>query len=293
MQTQQGGVIPEDEIDIGSLGRRITAFFNYLFFLLSSNIKTTLLFVLLGIGMAIATKFLVPKTYKASFIIRPNDRTERFHLKIIGDIQSLLKQGDFQTVASELKIDSPTARSLVKLETFNAKVKSSPDSVNFSEITIHSTDKSSFSKIQNSIINYLENNPYFAKIRTLQKNQIDLSIVQVESDLLRLDSLKKLQLGSYEREKTMPQNAFILNELVNPTAAYAMGIDRTNKKIQLMAQQAFLENFQIIKSCVTPSRHYSPPRILFMCLAFVPLCLLLCLIFLHLKTRKIDKGKPV
>jgi hypothetical protein len=280
MQEEHAGKIPDDEIDLTAIGKKIYALVTYPFVLLAANIKTTLVFLLAAVLLAFFLKYNIPKTYYSSFIIRPIDKYEKLHLKVLGDIQTLLKKRDYATIAGELNISPSVAAAIADLRTNNSTYKPSSDSINYTEVTIGTTDYNQFIPIQNSLVNYLERNPYFAKLKNLQIKQIAMSLEQVNKDLPQLDSLKKLQLTNYGRQQASTQNPILLNDLINPTAVYAMSIERQNKKSNLLAQEAFEDNFQVIKNCVVVKHHDWPPRVLVLCLYLVPLFLLLCLIFL-------------
>jgi hypothetical protein len=277
--------IPEDEIDLGAFGRKASRLAFYPFRLFARNIITTCVFIVAAVLLAITFKFILPKTYSSSFIIRPSDKTEKFHLKILGDLQFLLKNQDHHTVSSLLGVEEKVTRSLLKLDLNNPFVRNRSDSVNYTEVTITTNDNRNFLPLQRSIIAYLENTPYFRKIHDLQRKQVSTESMQVDRDLSQLDSLKKLQLAGYHRAGIERTGTLLLQDAVNPVSIYSMGVDRLNKKTALMAQEVFLDNFQVVKSCVPVQRHTSPPRILVMCLYLVPLFLFLCFIFLAVRER--------
>jgi hypothetical protein len=290
MQPTSKNKIPDDEIDIGSITQKISRTISYVADLYIKNIFITLLFVFIAVVFSVTIKYSATKTYKSSFIIRPNDKTEKFHLKIIGDIQTLLKFGDFGGIARELKIDSLIAKSIKEIETVNPYVKNRTDSINSTEVTIEIRDYNNLLPVQNAILNYLEGNPYFHKIKELQKKQNELNMTYVNKDIQQLDSLKALQLNNYRTQRS-GTNSLLLNELINPTASYTVQAERITKKANLIAQLVFIDNFQLIKSCVPVKEPFWPPRILLICTIMVPLFLLLCFLFLHFKNR--PKKLPV
>jgi hypothetical protein len=277
--------IPDDEIDFGLAGRKVKTFVNYPVRLLLTNIKITLAFIFAALLISIVIKYIVPRTYQSSFIIRPNDRTEKFHLKMIGDLQTMLKHKDYNTIAAELKISDDIARSLRKISAENPYVKNRTDSINNTEVTLETLDYNNLMPIQEGILSYLENNPYFHKITELQKKQVIQSLELVETDLERLDKLKLLQIETYHKIGTFGQNSLLLNDMVNPTSVYTMAAERMNKKSLLLGELAFLGNFQVVKNCVIVRHHHWPPRILVTCLWLVPFALLICFLFLHFRRR--------
>jgi len=283
MQENYADRLADDEINISPILKRIYAVISYPFRLLAANPKTTAAFILLSLIMSYSAKYTIPKVYSSAFIIRPADPKEKFHLNMLGDIDWLLRKRDYATVASELKLSPEVASKLAGIQFFNSVAHPSPDSINYTEIIIKTTDYNQFIPLQNSLLKYLESNPHFARIKTLQSKQVALELDQVDRDLPQLDSLKKLQLGSYEKQQVPAQSALLLKDLINPTAVYAMSVDRLNKKTALMAQQVFDSNFELVKSCVVVKNHSWPPRVLVMLLYNVPVFLVLCVMLLALR----------
>lgn len=126
-------------------------------------------------------------------------------------------------------------------------VKKRTDSINKTGITIDTYDYNQLIPIQNSILKYLEENPYFKKISELQKKQINQSLELVEGDLERLDKLKQLRIKSYDKIGMPNQNSLLLNDMINPTQVYTMAAECMNNKAALLAQLVFIDNFQLVK----------------------------------------------
>ena len=226
--------IPDDEIDLQSIRKKLSALISYPFFLLFSNVFTSLVFIVLAVLVAVSLKYFIPKSYTTSFILRPLDKNERTHLKILRDIQTLVKYHDYAALASSLQLDSNQVKSLQALQTLNPSLKNPADSVNTTEVVITSSDYSLFIPFQNALLSYLETSPYFAKIKELQTKQIDLEMLQVEKDLKNLDTLKALQIASYHKQVTTAQSVIAINELINPTATYTLTMERVYKKSNLI-----------------------------------------------------------
>ena len=286
MREENKANIPDDEIDLKSLGSKIYAGIVYPVSLLFSNILITLCFIFAAVILSVVFKYVVPKTYTSSFILRPTDVKDKIYPKILADIPVLLKKGDKHALKQILELDSILVDELVQINITHALVKNFADSINTTEIEIETRNTQAMIPVQNSILHYLENNSYYLRIKNLQKDQIDMSLEQVDKDLAQLDSLKRLQLNLYANQKATLQNSIVLNELINPVAAYNVSADRMAKKTSLLAQSVFLDRFFLLKSCVIPSHHDWPPRILILCLFAVPFSLLLCVLFLHHKTKR-------
>lgn len=286
MRAEQNKPVPDDEIDIKSVGNRFYHFTLNQIKLLLNHPLITLLFILLGLSCALTVRFCVAKNYSSTFIIRPNDKNEKFHLKVLGNLETLLTLDDVEGIARELKLTADMARSIDNFSFLNyAYAKNRADSMNATEVTLSVSKPANLFPVQQAIIAYLENNPYFKKITQLQKQNITLRKKLIDYDLAMLDSLKKLQLSSYKALKITEQNSVFLKDLINPTSTYTLALERMNQKTNVLAQEAFIDNFQLVKSVVPSDVHSWPPRLLLLCLVFVPAFLVICLVFLHHRQR--------
>jgi|GEM_PF-1570711 len=281
--------IADDEIDIRSIIRKIYSFLIYPFQLIFSNKIVILVFIVAAIFLAVVLKRSLPKTYSSSFIVKPLDAKEKVHFKMLYDIQTLLKYKDYSAITTELKIDTGVSQKIVALQTLHSSSKNPADSSNIAEIVITTTDYTQFIPIQNALLNYLENNPYFNKIKNLQESQIEVELEQVEKDLVQLDSLKAIQLRTFGKQTISGQNSVLFDEFIDPTTLYTAQTDRILKKSNLMARRKFLDNFQLIKPCITIRQATSPPRLLVFCFYLIPVFLVICIVFLHFKTQKINR----
>lgn len=282
--------IPDDEIDIKSIIRKVVSIIAYPFSLLLSNKVITIIFIIAAIGLAFLLKKSMHKTYSSYFIIKPLDYKEKTHFKILGDIQTLLKYKDYKTIAQELKIDTAMSQKLLGLHVSNPAGKNAVDSSNIAEVKITTLDYNLFIPFQNALLNYLETNPYFFKIKELQSRQIEMEMAQLEQDLVQLDSLKAIQLRTFGNYSFSDQkSAFPLLKLVDPTNLFTAETERVAKKSSLLARSKFLDNFQLIKSCVVIRQATFPPRVLVFCLYLVPAFLVLCVVFLHIKAQRARK----
>ncbi len=287
MSAENKATIPDDEIDLRSIGGRVYSFIASPLSLLFSNIKIMLCFVATAVILSIGIRYLVPRTYTSSFIIRSTDIKDKMYLKVLADLPALLKKKEYDALSQELRLNDSVVSSLTDISVASVSTKNFTDSLNCTEIVIETKNYQNFITIQNGILNYLENNLYYLKIKNLQKKQIDLGLEEINKDLAQLDSLKKLQLLNYGKQSVSNLNTIPLTELYDPTASYAMANQRNEKKLNLIAQSVFLDRFQLIKPCAIFKNHSSPPRISILLLYLIPIFLFLCVIFLFIKTYRI------
>lgn len=72
--------IPDEQIDLIAIYKKTTSTVKSMINVYIANIKTTIVFILTATLIAISAKYILPKQYTSSFIIRPNDKTKN-HIK--------------------------------------------------------------------------------------------------------------------------------------------------------------------------------------------------------------------
>lgn len=266
MRENEHTQLPDDEIDFKRVGRRLARAAVYPLGLLLKHPKTTLLFILLGVGGALALRYSTDKIYSASFLIRPSDMTDKMYTKILNDLSVFVKQEDHTALSQILSISKDEAAQLSKIRINNYSFRVGMDSSYYSEIVIETKAPWQLHKVESAILSWLESSPYYARIKDLQKAQIDLTTAQVDADLLMLDSLKRLQLNLHHAVKG---NELATALLVNPASVYTVSADRLEKKSRLLGQLQFLNRFNLLKSCVIPDHYIFPPRLALLILVFV------------------------
>lgn len=285
MSTNENKTLPDDEIDFGRLGNKTGQIIAYPFRLLLKHPAALTVALLLGIATAFGLRHGLTEIYSASFMIRPSDMTDKMYMKVLGDLPALVKQKDYGTLSEVLNLDEDSLNQIEKLQLSHYSYRVGPDSSYYSEILIESQDPSQMIGIQNAILNWLENNPYYSRIRNLQKSQITMGMQQVDSDLPMLDSLKQLQLELYQKSNRSGGDLATAS-MMNPAAVYTVSAERLEKKAKLMGQTEFLNRFNLLKRCVVPKYPGFPPRLLVLLLITIPAFLLLTAFFLHIRTAR-------
>lgn len=270
-----------DPIDIGSFLSRLRSIVLTPIRLTIKYKKTVVVHVCAWLLFSLLLRFAVPPVYRATFIIRPSDPKERFHLRIIGDLATLAKQKNHGSIARLLAIDTVVASELESIELYNPSFKQSPDSINFTEVGLIMKTNKNFEVIQTALLNYLHSNPYFKKIREVQNRQIELTENRIKVDLMELDSLKQLQQDALRHSAISSQ--VTVSDFLNPVAAYTLAIDRVYKQGSLEGQKAFLDNFQLIKATTAFDRPAFPPRLLILILLAIGAGIVTALLHVVLK----------
>lgn len=277
--------IPDEQIDLMVIYKKITSALTSIINLYFNNIKTTMLFLFIATLLAIAAKYGLPKQYTSSFIIRPTDKNEKSYQKVIDDVKYLTDEDDFKALKKELKISEQTAESIVSVSRKDLILNYNKyDTIMATEVILKLKNNMLFDTVQNAIVSYLEENPFFKELREIQKKNVITKINSIEKDLQLLDSLKFLQITSYDSKK-LDNSKLLLSDLINPTATFTVSAELLKEKLNLETQLKFINNYQVTKSVINVDKHSFPPRILIMMSILLPLSLLLCGIYLYFKTK--------
>lgn len=231
----------EDDIDIGQLftliGKGFSNIFNFIgtifktlfywvvlfiLFLRYNFTKIILAAVLGGIIGGIYEYGIKEKQYESSMTVEPNFGSALQLYKNIDYYLSLVKQDDYERLASSLGITQEEAKSIAHIE---AKPYSNENQVlisyknfikaldtntvklinyeDFSEelpiesykyhiIRFASTDKYVFSKLESPIINSIVRNVYYDKLKKTATSNLNSRKSALESSMIELDSLRSL-----------------------------------------------------------------------------------------------------
>lgn len=279
MSAGERKTIPEDEVDLGWVVTGLRKLVFQPLTRLIKNWKTSLLLCAVGIAAAAGLQRLLPQTYRATFVIRPTDPSDKIYTRLLSELPALFKQKEHEVLAGLFSVPRAAIDQISSLKIAHSSYRVGADSSYYTEITVEGRDPKQFITAQNGVLNYLESNAYYQLIKTLQKKQIELSMEEIDHDRPTLDSLKRLQLNVIAKSDASGHSE-IASALLNPAAVYTVSMDRIDRKSRLIAQSTFINRFQLVKPCITPLRPYFPPRILVLSLFTVPALLLVYLLVL-------------
>lgn len=208
------------------LANILKGIFNYFILLLlflKNNIKKLVLGALIGgILGGIYQYGIKEKTYESSMTVQPNFGSAVQLYKNIDYYESLVKQQDVDRLAESLKLTTEEAKSItsievlpysnenqilisykefiedldtntVKLIDYKSYAKEQPvESFKYHVITVESTDKYLFEKLEEPIINSIIGNEYYDKVKTTSYLNLSSRKKALEDSMAELDSLRNL-----------------------------------------------------------------------------------------------------
>jgi phosphotransferase system IIB component len=247
--TKQSTTNSSDEIDLLELLAKLTL-------TIKRNFLSLVIAFVVGTGLGLAYYQFTPKVYEGKMILMSAILTESYSERITESLGILINEQNMEAIATRLSISVEEASSVSKVEIENLKKskvddKSSENSIFI--VTVRTTDNMLLPKLQEGIMNYLQNNE-FVKIRVNhRKTYLQTMIVKVGEEINSLDSLKrKLFLGQpiYSKSSEMM--------LIDPTNIYTMIIDLNKEQINLKNSLELVNSIQLVEGFTIFKKPVSP-----------------------------------
>lgn len=231
----------EDDVDIAQLfaliGKGITSLINFIIFLFKTvfewflllllfirgNLNKMMLAALVGGSIGAIYQYVIKDVqYESSMTVEPNFGSTVQLYKNIDYYLSLVKQDDFERLASSLNISQEEAKNiswievepysnenqlLLSYKSFISELDSNAvkhikyktfateqpiESFRYHIVRVTSKDKFIFKKLESPIINSVISNSYYDKVKNTAYNNLIRKKSALESSMLELDSLRNL-----------------------------------------------------------------------------------------------------
>jgi len=213
-----------------------------------------LLLVAAAAGCAYLASRVLPKSYEASFIIKPLNGGDLAFINMIKDLEALAGVHDQEQLANELNLDRETAD---RIHYISGEIvwKKPSDTVNIAIVTLRSADTRDFDTLQSAIIAYLESNPHYIKVHREQVERTRAFVKRIEAEINELDSTKEFLV-----RQTMPANAahIVYGESPDLVKVHETILGLYGKELSLSAEIQRPGNFELLKPCVASSKPVFP-----------------------------------
>jgi hypothetical protein len=266
----------------------INLFFNklILFFVKFRRLSINYVYLIIGFGVlgggfGFFNAYKIPDSYTSSILLHSKYFNERLIKSAISNLNILVVSKDYSTLSNLLNVDVSLAKKInsISYETFltsnqvteiaifrenlksNKELKSfyskfeelfrAENSENYRIIFVLDEDLSG-SFDERIIVNYFKNIPYVKKRLEINNEQIKSQILDLEKEILRLDSLKKMlftKLGSsLDKNIDGSNNLTFLGgeDKVNPLSVISERRKIYNTKLQLQKILYLNTEFEIM-----------------------------------------------
>ncbi|MBF8964578.1 chain length determinant protein [Pontibacter sp. FD36] len=242
----------QDEIDLnivfkklGEFGINIERGISNLIQLIIRRAAFLFIFTSLSIGIGYGLYSLIKPFYTSSMtLVLANIRNE-FIEDQLNKLSEMIEDDNFEAVAERLDITAATAKEIKEMNFYNldqnridedSVLTGSPFRI---ELTIY--DPQLFDNLEPAIMNYLENNRYFARQKRIKQKQVENMIAKLRGEISSIDSMK-----TNVSEPRGPVNGFVYGQPIDPTNLYRESISMYKEQVNLEADLEKLANVEIV-----------------------------------------------
>jgi hypothetical protein len=251
--------IPE-EVDIlsflrpiGSLVKKVFVFWGNQFTKIYNNAFLFSIITLAVFAIGFSLRYILPKQYQTKALFITHELPAEVCAIELGNLNQLLKdKSNSALVADRLQISLDAAKALrsvtakVNEDIFVTNKKEEVDTTNrIFQVTIRLKNPQFTDTVQNSLVRFLENNPYSVRRKEIKR----AALHQLKANLLKkvqsFDSLKSIVNSSI-----IPRSSgqgIILGEPVNPVSIYQAEISYYKEQLKVDEELTLIENIEIIQ----------------------------------------------
>ena len=218
--------LSEDYITLSGFEKSARNFLRIFFFFLY-YLKTVLLkskyIVLTGliIGLLLGYLYYVtrPVYYKVSMVVEFNELTKRNYAEMFDQLNTLT--GSTARLSKELNVSPEVAANISSFDSRNLnndplREDTSTRKYQSFKIILGLRNNEIADTLERAVVNYLNNSPFLKKIKIEQKKITVEKLAFINSDLDKMDSLKK----AYNSFVSRPNMATFYNNAFNPAELY-------------------------------------------------------------------------
>ncbi|MEQ8363088.1 MAG: Wzz/FepE/Etk N-terminal domain-containing protein [Cyclobacteriaceae bacterium] len=177
--------VNNDEIDLVELLVKIVL-------LIKRNLIQIIIFFVIGTGLGYAYASLAPKVYESKMLISSEILTESYSEKIFETLQNLVKEKNYEGLSAKTGLSNDESKSVSKIKIESA-LKDKPqkeDEKRFFLITVELTNQKILTKLQNGLIQFLQQND-FVRIRVDQRKKYYSDLIKkVDNEITSLEEFK-------------------------------------------------------------------------------------------------------
>ena len=243
-----------EEIDLSSLFKGLKNILSSLFQqfrelvrLSVLNIKTLIVFIVLGTGISIGIFLLKKTVYITDFTVSHIRLNNGQCADLVNSLMATTPDKD-TILAKKLGIDIKMAEQVKNICYISITKKSNDnDSLfNFSDFKVELKvyNAGILDSLQKRILNFLESNEYAAKRKEINKLYLEQYEEKIKSEITSVDSLKRIV-----NKSIIPRsmgNGIILGESIDPVKVYEEGMKLYKSKLSINQEKELNNSFEII-----------------------------------------------
>ncbi|MGE0588257.1 MAG: Wzz/FepE/Etk N-terminal domain-containing protein [Cyclobacteriaceae bacterium] len=228
--------VNNDEIDLVELLVKIVL-------LIKRNLVQIIIFFVVGTGLGYAYAMIAPKVYESKMLVSSEILTESYSEKLFETLEKLINEKNIQELSSKLGLGENECEYLSKL-TIESALKDKPqkeDEKKFFLITAEITNQDILPKLQDGLLNFLQENDY-VKVRVDQRKNYYKSLIQkVEDEIKSLEGFKTRIYDGKFLENTGG------NLMFDPTEVNSKIVELSKEKGSLLMSLELVNSVQLVE----------------------------------------------
>ncbi|HRK53723.1 MAG TPA: Wzz/FepE/Etk N-terminal domain-containing protein [Cyclobacteriaceae bacterium] len=211
--------------------------------LIKRNLVQIIIFFVVGTGLGYAYASLAPKVYESKMLISSEILTESYSEKIFETLQNLVKEQNYEDLSSKigLTVDESKSVSKIKIESALKDKPQKEEEKRFFLITVELTDQSIQPKLQNGLIQFLQQID-FVKVRVEQRKKYYSDLIkQIDTEIQSLEEFKsKIYDGNFFQNSKG-------NVMFDPTTVNSKIVELTKERINYQNALETANSVQVVE----------------------------------------------
>jgi hypothetical protein len=282
-ENKQETSFKDDEFDLELLASKLWRLYKkalyklfYPIRLLWLNPKKLIISMGIAFTLSIILRFTIPPIFETKFIIKPFNVTDIVSIMMLEDLNTMIKDNNYEDLGKQLKLDAEVCENLYKLSNkafFKNEFRK--DTIIGIEITLLLMNPRLVDTFQNAILNnYLEENEFYNRTINIRKQELENLEKLLIEDILDNDSLKRVVTTN-----VLPRNGgggFVYGEPLDPQKVYQSGYELQQQLLKVRTAKQYNRSFELAKPGIVRLKPYFPRMtILFPILSII--AILICM----------------
>lgn len=211
--------------------------------LIKRNLVQIIIFFVVGTGLGYAYASLAPKVYESKMLVSSDILTESYSEKLFESLQGLIKEKNYNELSSRIGLTPDESESLSKIKIESA-LKDKPqkeDEKRFFLVTVELTDQELLPKLQNGLIQFLQQID-FVKVRVEQRKKYYSGLIkQIDTEIQSLEEFKKnIYNGNFFQNSKG-------NVMFDPTTVNSKILELTKERINYQNALETANSVQVVE----------------------------------------------
>lgn len=241
-----------------SIGSRIQALFSFIFL----NKGYFSIFIILGIVLASIVYSNKRKEYYSKITLKSYILSNEHCLDLVETLEELVDEKNYKELSTLLNIDTAYTNKLVEISYKSFEFDFNPDRDSIMEgdpfyIQVSVYDNSVLDSLQKGIVQYLENNNYALKRKSIKQQNLKELSFRIGSQIEELDTLKKVIENNLATANSS-EGILFLQQPIDPINTYREVISLYREQMDIRKELLLTSSVEVIQGFTKFSDPHKP-----------------------------------